>query len=113
MKGLLVIIIALLAAMPLDRAAEEQQKKQTKGKQQTVQRAGRTTAPASHVQATSGPRVDAYSKPVHSNTEVSVNYNRAQLNRMQTNRAQADRTQTNRTLLHRTQTKLGKQGKQF
>jgi len=113
MKGLLVIIIALLAAMPLARAAEEQQKKQTKGKQQTVQRAGRTTAPASHVQATSGPRVDAYSKPVHSNTGVSGNYNRAQLNRIQTNRAQTNRTQTNRTQLNRTQTNVVKQNNQF
>jgi len=107
MKRLLVIIIALLAAMPLARAAEEQPKKQAKGKAHPVQHAataprsathiqgtgGRkmnahaATAPrpATHMQGTSGRKMNANVKPVHSNVNASTNVSRTHLNRTQTN----------------------------
>src|SRR6266550_3220363 len=107
MKRLLVIIIALLAAVPLARAAEEQPKKQAKGKAHPVQHAataprsaaqmqgtgGRkvnahaATAPrsATHMQGTGGRKMNANVKPVHSNVAASTNVSRTHLNRTQTN----------------------------
>ena len=83
MKRLLVII-ALLALVPLARA-EEQPKKQTKGKPHAAQRAATAPASATRVQGTSGRRTSAYYKPARSNISASRNYNPTGLNRTRTN----------------------------
>ena len=92
MKRLLVVI-ALLALVPLARA-EQQPKKQTKGKPQAAQHAARAPASAGHVQGTGGRKMNAYYKPVHSNIGTSGNYHRGgHLSQTQTNIAR----QTNAT----------------
>src|SRR5205823_13196120 len=85
MKRLLVIIIALLAAAPLARAAEEQPKKQAKGKAQPVQHAATAPRSATHVQATGGRRTNANFRPVRSNAAAATNVSRTRLDRTQTN----------------------------
>ena len=85
MKRLLVIIIALLAAVPLARAAEEQPKKQAKGKAHPVQHAATAPRSAAHMQGTGGRKVNANVKPVHSNAGTPTNVSRTHLNRTQTN----------------------------
>ena len=84
MKRLLVIV-ALLALVQLAGAAEQQAKKQTKGKAQTAQHAARTHASAGQVQGTANRKVNAYSKPAHSNVAASNNLTRTQSNRINTN----------------------------
>jgi hypothetical protein len=84
MKRLLVVI-ALLALVPLARAAEEQPKKQTKGRPQAAQHAARAPASAARVQGTAGRRTSANFRPVRSNTGAPTNVNRAGLNRTRTN----------------------------
>src|SRR5437660_12836461 len=83
MKRLLVVI-ALLALVPLARA-EQQPKKQTKGKPQAAQRAATAPASAGRVQGTGGRRMNANVKPVHSNAGAPTSVNRTHLNRTQTN----------------------------
>ena len=108
MKRLLVIIIALFAVAPLARAAEEQPKKQAKGKAQPVQHAATAPRSATHVQATGGRRTNANFRPVRSNAAAATNVSRTRLNRTQTSRVQTNRIQTNRT-----QTNVVKQNNQF
>ena len=84
MKRLLVVI-ALLALVPMARAAEEQQKKQTRGKPHAVQHAATAPASAGRAQATSGRRMNANFRPVRSNAGAPTSVNRTHLNRSQTN----------------------------
>ena len=98
MKRLLVVIIvALLAAVPLARAAQEQPKKQAKGKARPTQHAVTTTThgSAGHVQGTGARKTNAYSKPVHSNVGTSANYNRKHVNRTQTTNVVKQNNQVN------------------
>jgi len=85
MKRLLVVTVALLALAPLARAAQEQPKKQGKGKAQAAQHAATAPHAAGHMQGTGGRKMNAYYKPVHSNVGASGNLNRTHLNRTQTN----------------------------
>jgi hypothetical protein len=102
----LLMVIALLALVPLARGAEEQPKKQTKGKPQAAQHAATTkaTGSAAHMQATAGRRMNANVRPVRSNAVAPTNVSRTRLNRTQTNIAR----QTNATSV--TRNKVGTVG---
>lgn len=86
MKRILVVIFALLSLAPLARG-EEAPKKQGKGKAHASQHAATNVAPHSggQIQGNTGRKMNAYYKPVRSNTGGSGNFNRTHLNRTQTN----------------------------